>query len=270
MIFVNNKQVPLGKFPDNTLMLKELNKYFGFGELVEITWHYENDAELFALICIRKYADQFYPPYVNLYMPYCPHARQDRVKNDGDVFTLKYFADVINSLNFSRVHILDAHSNVAPALIDRVRNNSPESYIEMVINTLKKDDNLIAFYPDEGAMKRYSDMAALPYAFGIKKRDWATGQIQGLDIQNQELVNGKDVLIIDDICSRGGTFLHAARALKEAGAARIFLYVTHLEETVLYGDLWKEIDNYGMIERIYTANPLFQPTMAQKGVIEVV
>ena len=280
MIFVNDEQVSLGNFPDNTLMIKELNKHFVFGEDVYIKWDYENDAELFALICIRRYAEQFYPNYIELEMPYCPHARMDRIKDGGDLFTLKYFAEIINSLNFDKVFVLDAHSNVSLALIDRVKNCSPAPFIEKAISnigqtiTIKENEgstsSLIAFYPDEGAMKRYSDDTKLPYAFGIKKRDWATGQIEGLTIQNQELVKDKDVLIIDDICSRGGTFLHAARALKEAGAARIFLYVTHLEETVLYGDLWKEIDNYGMIERIYTANPLFQPTIAQKGIIEVV
>jgi ribose-phosphate pyrophosphokinase len=160
-------------------------------------------------------------------------------------------------LNFSAVNVLDAHSNVSLALIDRVRNYSPAPFIEETINRVKKDNELIAFYPDEGAMKRYSDDTKLPYAFGIKKRDWTTGKIQGLDIQNQELVKGKDVLIIDDICSRGGTFYHAAKALKAAGAARIYLYVSHLEKTVLEGDLYDEMIRNGLIEGIYTANPLF-------------
>ena len=267
MIFVNDKQVPLGKFPDNTLMINELNQYFVFGGSVHIRWNYENDAELFALACIRKYADQFFPNYVELNMPYCPHARMDRVKDGGDLFTLKYFAEIINSLNFDRVLILDAHSNVSLALIDRVRNISPAPFIEKAILnigqtvTIKENEgstsSLIAFYPDEGAMKRYSDDTKLPYAFGIKKRDWQTGKIQGLDIQNQEVVKGKDVLIIDDICSRGGTFYHAAKALKAAGAARIFLYVSHLERTVLDGDLYDEMIRNGLIEGIYTANPLF-------------
>lgn len=257
MIFVNDKQVSLSNFPDNTLMIKELNKHFIYGGSVYIKWNYENDAELFALACIRKYADQFYPNYIELDMPYCPHARMDRVKNSGDLFTLKYFAEIINSLNFSRVRILDAHSNVAPALIDRVRNCSPAPFIEKAISNIKNEANLIAFYPDEGAMKRYSDIANMPYAFGIKKRDWNTGKIEGLNIQNQELVKDKDVLIIDDICSRGGTFLHSAFALKAAGAKRIFLYVTHLEETVRQGELWTEMIQNKLIEKIYTADPLF-------------
>jgi ribose-phosphate pyrophosphokinase len=191
----------------------------------------------------------------------------DRVKDGGDLFTLKYFAEIINSLNFDRVLILDAHSNVSLALIDRVRNINPAPFIEKAISnigptiTIKENkgttSSLVAFYPDEGAMKRYSDDTKLPYAFGIKKRDWTTGKIQGLDIQNQELVKGKDVLIIDDICSRGGTFYHAAKALKAAGAARIYLYVSHLERTVLEGDLYSEMIQNGLIEGIYTANPLF-------------
>lgn len=257
MIKLNGHIIKQDSFPDGTLMLKNLNECVSFGRPVEITWEYQNDAELFTLICVRKFVEQYYPYQVTLRLPYCPHARQDRVKSSSDVFTLKYFAEVINSLNFSRVYVLDAHSNVSLALIDRVTNISPAPFIEETINRAKKDNKLIAFYPDEGAMKRYSDDTKLPYAFGIKKRDWATGKIQGLDIQNQELVKGKDVLIIDDICSRGGTFYHAAKALKAAGAARIFLYVSHLERTVLDGDLYDEMIRNGLIEGIYTANPLF-------------
>lgn len=257
MIKLNGYIVEQGSFPDGTLMLKNLNNYLAFGEKAFIEWKYENDAELFTLICVRRYLDDFHLRFITLQMDYIPHARQDRVKTCQDVFTLKYFAEIINSLNFSAVNVLDAHSNVALALIDRVRNCSPEPFIEKAISNINNEANLIAFYPDEGAMKRYSDMANMPYAFGIKKRNWETGKIEGLTIQNQELVKGKDVLIIDDICSRGGTFLHSARALKEAGANKIYLYVTHLEKTVLDGELYSEIIGNNLIECIYTANPLF-------------
>ena len=86
----------------------------------------------------------------------------------------------------------------------------------------------------------------------MKKRDWKTGNILGLDIINAEAIKGKNVLIVDDICSRGGTFYHSAKALKEAGAARISLYVTHLEKTVLDGELFTS----GLIEAIYTTDSI--------------
>jgi ribose-phosphate pyrophosphokinase len=109
------------------------------------------------------------------------------------------------------------------------------------------------FYPDEGAMKRYSDQSEKPYAFGMKKRDWQSGKILGLDIVNAENIVGKDVLIVDDICSRGGTFFHSAKALKAAGAKSVSLYVTHLEETVTIGDL----PGSDLIDHIYTTESIF-------------
>lgn len=66
-------------------------------------------------------------------VPHCPHARMDRVKGTTDVFTLKSFADVINSLDFTKVVIYDAHSNVTPALIDRVENRPNTMFVERTL-----------------------------------------------------------------------------------------------------------------------------------------
>ena len=109
-------------------------------------------------------------------------------------------------------------------------------------------------YPDEGSMKRYSGMIKEPYVFGVKRRDWATGKILGLDIiGNSDLVKGQDILIVDDICSRGGTFYHTAKKLKEMGAGDIYLYVTHCENTVLEGDLLEG----DLIKQMFTTGSIF-------------
>ena len=184
-------------------------------------------------------------------MPYIPHARMDRVKADEDVFTLKYFAEVINSLHFSIVWVRDAHSNVSLALIDNVCDTGVKAYIRKA--TELSGANAM-FYPDEGAMKRYSSESELPYAFGMKKRDWKTGKIEGLDIINADNIVGKDVLIVDDICSRGGTFYHSAKALKAAGAKSVSLYVTHCEETITLGEL---AASDGLVDHVYTTRSIF-------------
>lgn len=257
MLKVNGVEIKQNHFPAGELFIKLPAQENG---IVNIEWLYENDAELFTLICIRRHY-QNYECHLNL--PYIGHARMDRVKSEEDVFTLKYFCEIINSLKFKTVWVHDAHSNVSLALIDRVTNINPAPFIEKAISnigqtiTIKINESstssLIAFYPDEGAMKRYSDDTKLPYAFGIKKRDWQTGKIQGLEIQNQELVKGKNVLIIDDICSRGGTFYHSAKALKSIGAKEIYLYVTHCENTILEGELLTS----DLIEKVYTTNSIF-------------
>lgn len=245
MIKVNNDIVNQAQFPDGTLLLKTDGMDMSD---ITITWLYENDAELFTIICLAKKAFK-----KSLIMPYIPHARMDRCKSDEDTFTLKYFAEVINSLGFDKVTVLDPHSNVSVALIDRVEALSPKPYIENVIEKLKKD-NLMLFFPDEGSMKRYADMFEIPYAFGIKKRDWKTGQILGLDVVDNGIsLSGKKILIIDDICSRGGTFYHSARKLKELGVGDIYLYISHCENTILEG----EVLTSELIEKVFTTNSIF-------------
>ena len=255
MIRVGEISIPWGQsmFPDHSLLIKlDPEKMFDNRGAIKVEWLYEGDSELFTLICVKRHIDcHFSSRDVVLDMPYIPHARMDRVKSDEDVFTLKYFAEIINSLHFSTVWVRDAHSNVSLALIDNVCDMGVRPYIRQAIELSGAN---AMFYPDEGAMKRYSDQSELPYAFGMKKRDWKTGKILGLDIINPENIVGKDVLIVDDICSRGGTFYHSAKALKAAGAKSVSLYVTHCEETIILGEL---AASDGLVDHVYTTRSIF-------------
>lgn len=264
MIKINNKEIHLNHFPDGTLLIKEKAlPYFNFGlplfsgDSAYLTWQYENNEELVALIFIVNHLRSHGHTDIHLNMPYIPNARQDRVKNDEDVFTLKYFSDVINWLNFKTVTVLDPHSSVSEALIDRIKVKTPKKHIDNVIKSIgygEGNDPLMLFYPDEGAMKRYSSMHAFPYAFGIKKRNWENGTIIGLDVSGMvDMISGSRVLIIDDICSKGGTFYHSAKKLKELGATEVYLFVSHCENTILEGDLLKS----GLVDKVFTTNSIF-------------
>jgi ribose-phosphate pyrophosphokinase len=233
-----------GSFPDGSLSLRvPIVKPLG------IQWNYENDAELFTLICLRKHFSEY---DLILRMPYIPHARMDRVKNEDEIFTLKYFAEIINSLNFTKVEVLDAHSNVSLALLNNVVEMDVKEHIQKAIDAIN-DDALVLCFPDEGSMKRYSSMFNMPYCFGVKKRDWRTGKIEGIRLINKDMVYSNNILIIDDICSRGGTFYHMGNALKVAGAGEIFLYVSHAESTMVTGDMY----NQDVVSKIFTTDSIF-------------
>lgn len=259
MITLNSKIIDIGNFPDGTILMK-----YGLGLYEDkcinyIEWRYENDREFLALIYLVKHLRRLTRNRIDLYMPYIPNARQDRVKNAEDVFTLKYFAELLNSLNLDSVTVLDPHSTVSEALIDNLRVITPGTYIDSALIDMKYNlgvdtDSIVVFYPDSGAAHRYADEVGCCYAYGIKKRNWETGKIEGLDIiDNGNELKGKDILIVDDICSRGGTFYHSAKKLKELGAKDIYLYVSHCENTILEGDLLKE----DLVKKIYTTDSIF-------------
>lgn len=266
MLKLNGQTVSLGQFPDGTLLIKEnVPKRFDGERSARILWCFENNEELVALIYLVKHLNAHGVGKIHLDMPYIPNARQDRVKSDEDVFTLKYFSEVINWLGLASVRVLDPHSTVSEALFDNIVVVTPKDNIAKVMAEIG-EENLMMFYPDEGAMKRYSALADKPFAFGIKKRDWATGQIQGLDVSGAtELIPGSRVLIVDDICSKGGTFYHSAKKLKELGAKDVYLYVSHCENTIFEGEILKG----DLIRKIFTTNSLLTEKHEKIQIIDV-
>ena len=264
MITVNNIEVDTkSTFPDGTLLMKYQYNEKACYPHINVEWKYENDGELFALICLTKQLPKAKEKH--LIMKYLPHARQDRVKKPEDVFTLKYFCEVINSLGYDKVRVLDVHSNVSLALLNNVEPITVFRHINQAIYLCKDTENFALYFPDEGAMKRYSEGCGLPYTFGIKKRNWEDGKILGVQIADPEIVSGKDILIVDDICSRGGTFYHSAKALKEAGAANISLYITHCENTILEGEIFTS----GLINNVYTTDSLIHCEELKEKIIYV-
>lgn len=258
MIKIDGEVINTGSFPDGTALVKYSPLPHQKVGHAKLSWYYENDAEFLTMVYLVKHLRSHGVNDIYLYMPYIPNARQDRVKTSEDVFTLKYFAELLNSLEFARVEVLDPHSSVSEALINNLCIITPNQYIKETLeriapyNYTKSD--ILMFYPDEGAMKRYSGMVDHPYVFGIKKRDWKTGIIEGLDVAGAvDQILDRDVLIVDDICSRGGTFLHSAKKLKELGANDIYLFVSHCENTILEGELLKG----DLIKKVYTTDSIF-------------
>lgn len=266
MIKFNETILKEEHFPDNTLRLLD----FPVAEVKTnnfIKWYYENDAELFTLICVVKHVNENFPEAkITLDVPFFPHSRMDRVKRSEEVFTLKYFADVINWLGFKAVYVFDPHSNVSPAVINHVHVISPEDVIREAMDRARPD---YIYFPDEGAYKRYGSMACFKdkaVLIGHKERDWVTGVIKGLRITNQDGIGyeynyfrGKRVMMIDDIISYGGTLAYSADELQRLGFDQITAYASHVENSVLdeeKGTLLNRLKD-GVVYKIYTTNSIY-------------
>lgn len=265
MIKLNGHVVELNQFPDGTLLTKEK-----ITEPVNIiSWRYENDRELFAIYCLARHINDV-GMISELYMPYIPNARQDRVKEDHDVFTLKYFSEIINACGFRKVYVFDPHSPVSEALINNICINTGAEMITELLEKITNQDpskELVVCYPDDGAYKKYSSFVSAHTCYGIKKRDWATGKISGLDIMlNGEDIKGKTILMVDDIISYGGSMFYAAKKLKELGCGDIYIYASHVENSILDGELIKS----GLFKKIFTTDSLFSKSHKTIEVVKII
>ena len=139
MVLLNETPILLKKFPDNTLVTKVSRKLIFARNVIE--WRYESDEEMVMIYYLVNHIKRFSGSRrIVLNMPYIPNSRMDKVKNDEDVFTLKYFAEFINALKFDEVIVRDPHSNVSAALFDNLSIEGAEDYIIKTINKINSDN----------------------------------------------------------------------------------------------------------------------------------
>ncbi len=164
-------------------------------------------------------------------VPYFPYARQDRVMQEGEAFSLKSIASLINRLGFDEVVTCDPHSDVTSALVENIRIIPQVDLVvahEGIGRIIHSDITVVA--PDAGAAKKAFAVAnhyRLPLLTASKVRDVTTGAITHTEVHDAASVAGRSALIVDDICDGGRTFIELAKVLRSQGANRVFLFVTH-------------------------------------------
>lgn len=174
---------------------------------------------------------------IRLIMPYVPYGRADRVTTPGTSFGLEMFAQVINTAQFNEVFVVDPHSPVTEKLIHNVRVIHPEEAMAFFprnqLRGLAKD--LVIVAPDKGAVGRAMHCAlalGVPddrLAYASKERDPKTGDVYFTGIVGYDIKPDDELLLIDDICDGGATFLSLAKILKNDYklTTKPSLYVTH-------------------------------------------
>lgn len=251
MIYFNNERLEVKKFPNGEALINSENLNLK-DDTNEIRVHFESDEDITHLIFLKGHLDEM-KLKCNLVLPYMPYSRMDRTEG-VTIFTLKHLCKLINNLNFEAVTIYEPHSEVCTALLDRVKVvNMSKILTEELLKQLNTEEDVYLVYPDAGAAKRYGKQISFDRILtASKERDFKTGYINKLDINGEIKSQGFKAIIVDDLCSRGGTFVLTAAKLKEMGAKEIYLVVTHCENTIFQGDLLKG----DLITGIYTSNSI--------------
>lgn len=251
MVYLSGFEIQPTVFPNGEVKI-DIPEYMvpvGTSDVAELKVKFENNSDFITLMFIKGFLDDR-GIKSNLTMKYFPYSRMDRQKSET-LFTLKYVARFINDLHFEQVYTYEAHSDVTLALIDRLVHVPMSMVLYDSFNYMFTEGHYVC-YPDAGAAKRFGDMSTnTRILIGEKDRDFATGKINGLKISG-DFKAGSDVVIVDDLCSRGGTFIWTASELKKIGAGKIYLVVTHCENTIMDGD----IISGDLIEKVITTNSI--------------
>lgn len=203
-----------------------------------------------------------------LFLPYIPYARQDRVMNPGEALSSVFLSNFINNLNFDRVYVEDPHSDVSSSGLKNVFVEKQANIVFRHLGWRIRKMDFILCSPDAGAAKKTEELAKkmgiTEIIVGKKVRDVTTGQITGTVFMGNP-VEGRNVLMVDDICDGGMTFIKLGEALKKAGAANVELFVTH-------GIFSKGADVFdGTVDKVFAHNVWEQnvtPDKNTKGIFQ--
>lgn len=222
MLLLNGQPVPITIFPDKTSQCWKIPEEIFKKSHARVEWRFEHEGEFMHLAQLKYLLDS-YELTTTLHLPYLPYGRQDKQVSNTTTFALLSFAHLLNSLEFIEVTCTDPHSLVAEARIESFRAVYPRLHLHDALKEVQAD---LVCYPDNGALNKYTvAYEFLHYIYGEKVRDQLTGKILSYKLTGDP--SGKNVLIVDDICDFGRTFILLTKDLLAAGAKEVNLFVSH-------------------------------------------
>ena len=186
----------------------------------EIEFIHQSSNDVLMLLNLHDCIKQYNKP-IHLNMKYVPYSRQDRVCHQGESFSLKVFANLINNCNFDKVVTCDNHSIVTNALFNNIEEISQHDCLIKTVN-LKNYDYIVI--PDVGASKKIKVSNTIQC---IKSRENGI-IVKVLEKHYIDDCQKYNLLVVDDIVDGGLTFIKIAEALFDINPnVSLDLYTTH-------------------------------------------
>jgi len=184
-------------------------------------------------------------------IPYMGYARQDREFLPGEIVTMKVLGKLFKSAGASKIIVVDIHSSIGLKYFSIKTKNV--TAIPDLVGFFKKLSlkNPLIVSPDQGGKERAKEFAKefnSDYISLEKTRDRKTGKVK-IKTKNLEEVKNRDLILVDDIISTGGSIIKATQFLKKQKCKRIYVACTH---ALLMNDAEKKIKKAGVTSIIST------------------
>ena len=188
---------------------------------------------------------------VTVVIPYMGYARQDREFLPGEIVSMKVIGKLFKAVGASKVIVVDIHSMIGLKHFT-VKTENITAIPELVKYFKKlKLKNPLVISPDQGGKNRAMDFAnefGSDYVALEKKRDRKTGSVK-IQTKNIDIVSNRDLILVDDMISTGGSIIKATEFLKKQKCGRVYVACTH---ALLIDNAEKKIRKAGVTNIIST------------------
>lgn len=235
------------KFPGGEIHLKLDQRLCGEDfSVIHINTRLNTAEDLIFLCIVVDMLKKDFNPYIEVFIPYMPYQQADRDFSKGECFSLKTITRILNSLPVDKYKVFDPHSDVTAALLDKCEVANNHRFIGHVLGNLygtiglevrmgsfgaydmKADKQLVLLCPDAGAYKKIFNLAE---KIGFKGEILCCQKHRDITNGNVEVIvptlPAKDILIVDDICVGGRTFIEIAKRINLPTGCKKYLAISH-------------------------------------------
>jgi ribose-phosphate pyrophosphokinase len=189
-------------------------------------------------------------------IPYMAYARQDKVFVEGEVVTIGVIAKLLEAVGTNSLITVDIHSMQALSYftVDAQNISSVPLLANYAANNMKLSLPIV-ISPDKGGFKRAEEFARILKTDMIalnKYRNKNTGQVT-IDEKLDSDITNRDVILVDDMISSGGSIIKACEVLKKNKCRKIYAMCAH---ALLVGDALQRIKDIGIVEDIIATNSI--------------
>jgi ribose-phosphate pyrophosphokinase len=229
----------------NDSVIEELNVN---KETILIDWYFKGSDDLLLLMLMVDTINKDFDVKIEVIIRYFPYQQADRDFGVGECFSLKTVTKILNTLEVKKFFVFDSHSDVAPALLNKCVRIDNKRFIEFVVNNIGRK-NLKLLSPDAGSFKKVfklsENLGFIPVVSASKYRDEQTRDI----VTVIPPVKDCDLLLVDDICLGGKTFINIAEQLRKNGFnGKLYLAISH----GIFSNGYDELEKH--FEMIFTTN----------------
>ncbi len=249
---VSNIEVKHRIFPDGESYINIPDIDDDEAVVVQSTY-YPQDKHLMELLFIADELRRRGIEKITAVVPYLAYARQNRDFSRGDATSINTVMEAFHCVGIRSLVVVEPHKK---EVVKPFRGKSAIVSISksLVKELEKRVKDPFVLSPDEGGLDRAVEMAALlncEYDHVEKERNKSTGKLSAENLRNTE-IRGREVIIIDDMISTGGTVAQAAGIAKKNGASRIIVAAAHL---LMDDGAYERIGKAGVVE-VYGANTI--------------
>ena len=215
-------------FPDGECKITLKGKLSKGKSIVVLSIFPPVDSNLIQALSLVSKAKEFSSQVV-MVAPYLGYARQDREFLPGEIVTMKTLGKLFKGVGASKIIVIDIHSKIG---LNHFKIKSENlSAVSELAKYFKKSNltNPLVVSPDQGGRERakeFSKNFGSEFIALVKSRDRKTGKVK-IKTEGLDEVRDRDLILVDDMISTGGSIIKATEFLKKQKCKRVFVACTH-------------------------------------------